>query len=67
MYFFLFLQIFLQDTETFHTAPESDALIAVFAVRKHLTLLLFRNVGLLNPLLRYEEAGGGSGWVWMTF
>lgn len=57
----------MEDAETFSAASDSHGLIAVFAVRKHLTLLLLTNVGFLKPLLRYEEAGGGSGWVWMTF
>lgn len=57
MYFFsLFLQIFIEDAELFGMAPKNDVLIAVFAVRKYLRLLLFRNVCLLNPILTYEEA-----------
>lgn len=57
----------MEDTGTFSAASDLHVLIAVFAVRKHLTLLLLRNVGFLKPFLSYEEAGGGSGWVWVTF
>lgn len=41
----------------FGVTPRNDVLIAVFAVRKYLRLLLLRNVCLLNPILSYEEAG----------
>lgn len=47
----------MEDTEIFDVTPRTDVLIAIFAVRKHLILLLFRNVCLPNSILSSEETG----------
>lgn len=64
-FFFLSLQIFMQDSERFIEDSGSHTIFAVFAVRKHLSLILFRMWVSQSPswgMRKQEEDLGGSGW-----